>query len=63
MPIVNVQIFEGRDEGKPAMAKAITEAIVEHGGVDPQYVYVVFEDVKTSDWAIGGDIFSNISKT
>jgi 4-oxalocrotonate tautomerase len=62
MPVVNIQMFEGRDEGKAAIAKAVTDAIVQHGNVDPQYVYVIFNDVKMDDWAISGELFSETLK-
>lgn len=26
MPVVNIQMFDGRDDAKPAIAKAVTEA-------------------------------------
>ncbi|MVT05951.1 tautomerase [Enterobacter sp. 10-1] len=62
MPVVNIQMFEGRDEAKPAIAKAVTDAIAEHTNVDPQYVYVIFNDVKTENWAISGELFSETLK-
>ncbi|RAT14263.1 tautomerase [Lonsdalea populi] len=62
MPVVNIQMFEGRDEAKPVIAKAVTDAIAEHANVDPQYVYVIFNDVKTDNWAISGELFSETLK-
>lgn len=62
MPVVNIQMFEGRDEAKPAIARAVTEAIAAHANVDPQYVYVIFNDVKTENWAISGELFSETLK-
>ncbi len=41
MPVVNIQMFEGRDEAKPAIAKAVTDAIATHANVDPQYVSAI----------------------
>lgn len=58
MPVVNIQMFDGRDDAKPAIAKAVTEAIAKHAKVDPQYVYVIFNDVATKNWAISGEFFS-----
>lgn len=58
MPVVNIQMFAGRDEAKPAIAQEVTSAIAKHAGVDPQYIYVIFNDVKTDDWAISGELFS-----
>ncbi|XXN62666.1 tautomerase family protein [Enterobacter ludwigii] len=62
MPVVNIQMFDGRDDAKPAIAKAVTEAIATHANVDPQYVYVIFNDVTTSNWAISGEIFAETLK-
>lgn len=62
MPVVNIQMFEGRDEAKPAIAKAVTDVIAKNANVDPQYVYVIFNDVKTDNWAISGELFSETLK-
>ena len=62
MPVVNIQMFEGRDEAKASIAKDVTEYIAKHAGVDPQYVYVIFNDVKTENWAISGELFSETLK-
>lgn len=62
MPVVNIKMFEGRDETKAAIAKDVTESIAKNAGVDPNYVYVIFDDVKTSDWAISGELFSETLK-
>ncbi len=62
MPVVNIQMFGGRDEVKSAIAKAVTDAITLHANVEPQYVYVIFNDVSTADWAISGELFSETLK-
>jgi 4-oxalocrotonate tautomerase len=62
MPVVNIQMFEGRDEAKPAIAQAVTNAIYEHAGIDPGYIYVIFNDVKTDNWAVAGELFSETLK-
>ncbi|WP_336275237.1 tautomerase family protein [Vreelandella indica] len=62
MPVVNIQMFDGRDEAKPAIAKAVTDAIAQHGNIDPQYVYVIFNDVSMDNWAISGEIFAETLK-
>ena len=59
MPTIVVKIFEGRsDEIKREYAKALTKAstkvlVCEAGTVD-----VIFEDIKKSDWATGGVLWS-----
>ena len=60
MPIVTVQLLEGRTtEQKRALAKAITEAVVEHGKVPPDSVDVLFVDMPRSDWAKAGVFYSD----
>ena len=56
MPIVTVQMVEGRDaDQKRAAATAITHALVEHCGAHLDHVYVVFEDVAATDWMVAGE--------
>lgn len=62
MPVVNIQMFEGRDSAKAEIAKSVTESIAKNAGVDPKYVYVIFSDVKTSDWSISGELCSEMGK-
>jgi 4-oxalocrotonate tautomerase len=58
MPVVRVSWFEGKDHAqKQKVAAEITESIVRHTKTDANYVYVIFEDVKASDWAGGGKLF------
>ena len=60
MPVVRVSWFEGKDhEQKEKVAAEITESIVRNTGTDPNYIYVIFEDVKASDWAGAGKLFGN----
>jgi 4-oxalocrotonate tautomerase len=63
MPYVRVEMLEGRsEEAKAKIAKAVTDALVEHGGATPASVFVVFQDVPKSDWAVGGTLISQRSK-
>ena len=58
MPVVRVAWFNGKDaKAKKAVAAEITESIVKNTGTDPNYIYVIFEDVAPSDWAGAGKIF------
>jgi 4-oxalocrotonate tautomerase len=58
MPVVRVAWFSGKDaKAKKAVAAEITESIVKNTGTDPNYIYVIFEDVAPSDWAGAGKIF------
>lgn len=55
MPMVTVEWIEGRSQAqKNALSGALTKAFVEIAKVSPEHVWVVFRDVKRSDWAIGG---------
>ncbi|RUR45131.1 tautomerase family protein [Vreelandella populi] len=62
MPVVNIQMFDGRDEAKSAIAKEVTDAIAKHANIEPQYVYAIFNDVTTENWAISGEIFAETMK-
>ena len=63
MPVINISMFEGRsDEAKQNIAKDVTDSIVKNTGVDPNYIYVLFDDVATKNWAIAGEIYSETVK-
>lgn len=58
MPVVRVSWFEGKDhDAKARVAAEITESIVKNTGTDPNYIYVIFEDVAPSNWAGAGKIY------
>ena len=58
MPVVRITWFEGKETAtKQTVAAEITESIVRNTGTDPSYIYVIFEDVATSDWAGSGKLF------
>ncbi|HEX2529348.1 MAG TPA: 4-oxalocrotonate tautomerase family protein [Geminicoccus sp.] len=62
MPVVRVSWFEGKDHAqKEKVAAEITESIVRNTGTDPQYIYVIFDDVKPSDWAGAGNLFGRVA--
>lgn len=64
MPVVRVSWFEGKDAtAKKAVAAAITESIVKNTGTDPNYIYVIFEDVAPSNWAGAGKLFGDGAPT
>ncbi|GAA5012440.1 MULTISPECIES: tautomerase family protein [Acinetobacter] len=62
MPVVNIQMFDGRDEAKSAIAKEVTDSIAKHANIDPKYIYVIFNDVSVDNWAISGELFSDTLK-
>ncbi len=55
MPVVTVEWLEGRtQQQKNQLVEAITTALVEITKVSKDQVWIVFQDVKRSDWAMGG---------
>lgn len=63
MPTIRVEMFEGRTpEQKKNLVKALTEACVETLGTKPESVDVILYDVKPSEWATGGVLWSEKNK-
>ena len=57
MPFVNVKLAGSiSKEQKKEIAKEITETLQKHAHKPPSYTYIVFEEVKMEDWAIGGNL-------
>ena len=55
MPMITVEWLEGRtQEQKAQLAEALTQAFMEIAKVSKDQVWIVFRDVKRSDWAMGG---------
>ena len=57
MPLVNVKLIEGvfDDDQKHAMIEKLTDTMVEIEGENMRGVtWVVFEEVKSGDWGLGG---------
>ena len=60
MPIIRVEMWTGRThEQKAAIAKAITDAVVNIGRTTPDATIVVFQDIAKEDWAQGGKMASD----
>jgi 4-oxalocrotonate tautomerase len=58
MPVVRVSWFEGKNlEQKQKVAAEITDSIARNTETDPAYIYVIFDDVKPSDWAGAGKLY------
>jgi|TARA_B110000259_G_scaffold57748_1_gene68258 4-oxalocrotonate tautomerase len=55
MPFINVKLAGtlNKDQ-KQQIAKEITEVMQRVANKPASYTYIVFEEVKTEDWAIGG---------
>ena len=59
MPMVTVDWLEGRTpQQKAQLADALTKAFVEIANVSKDQVWIVFRDVKRSDWAMGGKLLA-----
>jgi 4-oxalocrotonate tautomerase len=63
MPTIRVDLFEGRTpEQKRNFVKALTQACVDTLGSKPDSVDILLFDVKPSDWATGGVLWSEKEK-
>ncbi|MEQ8898565.1 MAG: 2-hydroxymuconate tautomerase [Roseovarius sp.] len=59
MPIIRVEMFEGRDEEqKSRLAEGLTDAFVESCGGKPESVHVVISDIAPQNWAVAGQLVS-----
>jgi 4-oxalocrotonate tautomerase len=55
MPFVTIRIVEGHSqERKDEISRRVTEAISDVTGLPKDGVWIVFEDVTTEDWYLGG---------
>ncbi|MEO5670659.1 MAG: 4-oxalocrotonate tautomerase [Ramlibacter sp.] len=59
VPTIRVELMEGRTpDQKKNLVKALTQAVVDTLGSKPESVDVVLFDIKRSDWATGGQLWS-----
>ena len=57
MPMVTVEWLEGRTaQQKAQLTETLTEAFVRIAKISPDQLWIVFKDVKRSDWAMGGKL-------
>jgi 4-oxalocrotonate tautomerase len=57
MPVIRVSMWEGRTRAQKAkLTEAITDAVEKIAGTPREHVWIVYEDVKKSDWAIAGKL-------
>ena len=57
MPVITVEWLEGRTQQQKAqVADVMTQAFVDIAKVSKEQVWVVFRDVKRSDWAMAGKL-------
>ncbi|MEY3380996.1 MAG: hypothetical protein RL468_1594 [Pseudomonadota bacterium] len=59
MPTIRVELFEGRTlEQKKEFVKAITEVACRTLGGNPEGVDVLLYELKKTEWATGGELWS-----
>jgi len=57
MPIVNINLIEGRTlEQKRALVAAVTEAICKTVNVTPDHVRIILQDMAKHDYAVAGKL-------
>lgn len=55
MPVVTVQLWEGRTlEQKRKLVRAITDAMIEHAGARADALHVILQEVPQENWALAG---------
>ena len=60
MPFVVVEFWEGRTvEQKRNLVRAITDAMVEHGGCKPEHLHVVIHETPKESWGRAGILSSD----
>ena len=59
MPTLRVELLEGRTpEQKKELVKALTQAVVDTLGSKPESVDILLYDIRRSDWATAGVLWS-----
>ena len=57
MPVLSIEWLEGRTaQQKAQLADMLTQAFVDVAKVSKDQVWIVFKDVKRSDWAMSGKL-------
>ena len=57
MPYINVKLAGNLNkEQKQEIAKEITDVMQRVANKPPSYTYIVFNEVASKDWAIGGNL-------
>ncbi len=61
MPIIRVEMWKGASkEVKSKLAKTLTEDLARIANKRPENIIVVFNDYEKENWAIGGELSSDI---
>ena len=57
MPIVNIHLMKGRDDGKKRLlVEKVTEAICSSINVDPKNVRIILSEMAPNDYAVAGKL-------
>ena len=57
MPVITIEWLEGRTaQQKARLSEALTKSFGEIASVPAEQVWIVFRDVKRSDWAMNGKL-------
>jgi 4-oxalocrotonate tautomerase len=60
MPIVRIEMWEGRTHAQKAeLARVVTDAMVTIAHTTPEATVVLFEDIPKANWATGGKLASD----
>ncbi|WP_083856250.1 4-oxalocrotonate tautomerase [Reyranella massiliensis] len=60
MPMINVQMFEGRTiEQRRKLVKELTDGTCRALGCTPDAVQIILTDIKKENWAEAGKLFSD----
>lgn len=55
MPFISIKMLSGRtDEQKRKLTKAVTDAMVDALGIDPDNIWLTIEEFEKDHWAKGG---------
>ncbi|MDE0640010.1 4-oxalocrotonate tautomerase [Bacillus sp. CNPSo 3703] len=61
MPIITVQMLEGRtDEQKKALVEKVTDAVIETTGAEAEKVSIIIEEMKKEHYAVAGKRMSDL---
>ena len=64
MPIIRIEMFEGRDrDQKRKIISEVTDGFCRATGASSDSVYVILTDVSQDDWARGGIAFADRDKS
>lgn len=60
MPVVTIEMWEGRSlEQKRQLVQAMTKAMVDIAGVNPETLHIIIHDVPKSSWGRNGLLSSD----